>query len=68
MLMPFQGAGWYSNQLENKLLGYMRKEKATLMWMPDAKAGMLLLEAVVTYLAEPTDTNWAAVAALLPRE
>lgn len=65
-LAPFAQAAWYGNQLEKKIRGYMKNEAAVLLWAEPIAEDDALLAALDTYLSDPTEENWTAVAQLLP--
>lgn len=65
-LLPFADSAFYGNQLEKKLRGYMKNESATLLWAGLEQGEQAQLIALCTYLLDPTEENWAAVAELLP--
>ena len=57
-LNPFAGSGWYGNQLEKKLLGYMSNEAAIVDFDNASAENEVLPAALTTYLQAPTDENW----------
>jgi hypothetical protein len=58
VLMPFAGSGWYANQLEKKLLSYMSEEPAVVVLADPLGERTDLLDALNTYLQDPTDEHW----------
>ena len=68
VVTPFADAAWHSNHLENKLLTYMRTEAAVVQWECNNINNSQLLNALKKYIAEGTEENWAALAALLPKK
>lgn len=58
ILTPFASSGWYANQLEKKLLGYMSTENAIVDFSDIPAESEHLLTAMNTYLQAPTDENW----------
>jgi hypothetical protein len=65
-LLPFADSAFYGNQLEKKLRSYMKNESATLLWAGLEQGEQTRLIALCTYLLNPTEETWAAVAELLP--
>lgn len=67
VLSPYQNATVADNALEKLLREYMAKEPAQLVWNRGVEEEELaeLCAALAAYYAKPSDTTWAAVAALL---
>ena len=67
VLAPFRDSAWYANQLEKKLRGYMQTESAVLVWDARIANDRPLLLALDAYTKDPSDENWNALIALIPK-
>lgn len=65
ILTPFADAQGYENQLEKKVLGYMKTESMQLQWQPTSGNYTNLMVALQTYLDKRSDANWAVLQTML---
>lgn len=64
-LTPFTDGTWYGNQLEKKLLTYMKTEPAVIRWVPASGDYQKLITALETYLQNRSDENWGMLQVIL---
>lgn len=64
-LTPFTDSQWYGNQLEKKLLTYMKTEPAVVSWTPISEADTKLTMALQNYMENRNDDNWAFLQTVL---